>query len=256
MPNDTEPRFVPGLISTLTSNFNNTVQEYNEVYKMAQKIESQNKEAANRNPIIHAYQMTLMNRLGAVQNIAGLRNRAAEGFQWCWYFAMNKSLEKDVQNAGKAWLAQQIWPSMSWESIQAALKKAPSVLVTSTFTTQADVDRLKNVSKERVQQEMRSLALSTTASLSIGKLLKTAGSFAHKEGTKLLTQALRRTWQVTGVLAFAHALGRVHDSMEQSEGFDKSLRDYRDKFNASEKSKYKDKLNNLTSSISEDGKYE
>ena len=142
-----------------------------------------------------------------------------------------------------------IWPSMSIAAIVAAVKAAPKVAVTSAFTTQDDVDRLKKASKERVQQEIQSLTLSTAASLSIGKMLKTAGTFAQSEGTRLLAKSARGTWQLTGVLAFVYGLGKIHEVMSQTNGFDGPLRMRRDEFNAKEKAKYTAKLEYLAEGL-------
>lgn len=223
-----EPTSDQGLLEVLRQSFSRATSEWNYVHNLARQIEARNEAMQRQGVVVQGFRQTIVNRYHGVTNLQGLATKAAEGACWGYYFAMCSTLQDDVQTAGASWAKSLL--AAPHLSVQGVMKAT----ATGLGTTRQDLQRIEANTKQQINQQAQATGISVAVGASISSLLKRVGQTAKSEITRSLATTARRSWQVTGVLAIAFALGKVSDAMDDSGSFAEHLRLHRDAFNASQ----------------------
>ena len=225
-----EPSTEQGLLGTLQSAFSRATSEYNQVHQLAEKLEASTQQVQSQGVVVQGFKQTVVNRYHGITNLKGLYTKAEDGAKWGYYFAMCPTLKNDVEGSGVAWARSQL--SLPNISLQGVAKAS----ATGLGTTRQDIERVEAASRQRVSQQAQTMGISLAVSSGISSLLKQVGQASKTQATRNLAMTARRSWQVSGVLAFAFGLGKISDSIHESGSFAEHLRLYRDKFNTSQTS--------------------
>lgn len=213
------------LVSTVQGAFSRATADYNQVKTATDALEKSNRQL-QQGVVRTGFTNIFVNRYYGLANLQKLPAKAQDGAHWAYYFAFCPHLEKDVQASAVQW---------AYEHMHAPTFHGLKVAVaTAGGTTPDDARAFKNAAQARVNTQMQALAVSVAAGSTISFTLKKAGQYAKNDYMKLGLHYGRRTWQVTGILAFAYGLSKIADAMHETGPFASSLKQRRDTFNKSQ----------------------
>ena len=216
-----------GLFTFLKSRFEKINRDYNEIDRLARKMEERARLQRQRGPVVTGLQSMVLNRYHGLRTIRDLPEKAGEGAAWAYYFAMSPRLKQDVNGAIFAWV-KGITIAPTWEGLWKAG-------ITSTFgTRRRHLDRVGNAAAENMRLQSQALGVSFVASMSISSLLKQVGKRSSNEYIRITAMRTRTVWQVTGVVGLMYGFSRIADTMQETGEFGKQLRTQRDTFNATQ----------------------
>lgn len=235
------------LVTGIQSTFSKASTDYNQVHQLSKRLEEENRKLDQQSIVATGLKNMVTNRYNGVTTISSLFAKGREGGYWAWYFALSPNLQSDVKVSSMAWAQSKLtWPNLS---IQNVLKAG----ATGLGTTGQDIQRIQMAGQQRATKEAQFLMASTTASMMITSTLKAAGTHVQNQYAQQFLRGATRTWQVTGVLAFAYGLGRIADAIHESGPFADQLKKQRDGFIVTQKSQIDQRFKALADHYQEHG---
>jgi hypothetical protein len=211
-----------GLLERLQNWFSTATSDYNQVHVLAKKLEADAKQQQDQSVVVEGFKQTLVNRYHGITSLPQLGSHAVEGAKWVYYLTSAPSLDKDVEAA-----------SVNWVKSMFTLPTAENLMklaATTAGTTPKDIERIKKSAQDQAKFQAQAMGVSMTASFGVSAFLKQVGKTAKDEMTRTMALRTRTAWQVTGLLAMAYGLGKIHEAMQKSGPFERSLRTHRDRF--------------------------
>jgi hypothetical protein len=227
------------LITGIQSTFSKASTDYNHVHQLSKRLEYENHKLDQQSIVATGFRNMVINRYNGVTSINSLFAKGREGGYWAWYFAFAPNLQNDVKSSSIAWAKSNLTlPSLSIDNVLRA--------GATTFGTNGqDIQRFMMAGQHRATTEAQFLMASTTASMLITSTLKAAGNHVQNQYARQFLRGATRTWQVSGVLAFAYGLGRIADAIHESGPFADHLKKQRDGFIVTQQSQLDQRLKAL-----------
>lgn len=235
------------LVTSIQSKFSAVSTDYNQVHELARQLEKKQLKLDQQSVLVTGFKNMLTNRYNGIMTIDTVMQKALQGGYWAWYFGASATLQRDVEASSKAWLRSKL--SLPNLSVQSMLQ----VGATTFGTTSNDLQVIQYGGQKRAMKEAQFLAVSTSASIGISSVLKMVSARVQQQYTQQFLNVARRSWQMSGVLAFCYGMGRIADAIHETGPFAEHLVEKRDGFIRGQQQEIDRRFEKLARYVEEEG---